>query len=70
MEPTPAPVHDRPASDRTTWKHWAVGVAVPLFAIIGAPAIASLPLAVAYTIAGVLAAAFTVVWVLLGRRQS
>ena len=48
MEPT--------TRERTTWKHWAVALALPFFITIAAPAIASLPLHIAYAIAGVIAA--------------
>lgn len=62
MEPTTT------REGRTTWKHWAAGLTIPFGITAGAPAIASLPLPAAYTIAGLVAAALTVAYVRLGRR--
>lgn len=62
MEPT------TPRRDRTTWKHWAAALTVPFAITIGAPAIASLPLPIAYTIAGIIAVALTALYVRLGGR--
>ena len=61
MEPT--------TRDRTTWKHWAVALALPFFITVAAPAIASLPLAAAYVIAGIVAVIIMAITMAITRAQ-